>query len=323
MRKSWFGSWGFLLFFGLTGLCAAQDQSTQYYQAGNTFYAQKNYDQATRYYDAAIQINPNQWQAYQGLGNCHYAKGDKTGSLSYYQKSLSLHRDNPALASFVQSLRTAIAQAQTPADSQYSKTEKEKILRTAAGISDAHFEINPSIGAALELDGAGSGLGFGLGCGGFYMFDSQFGIGGLVHLYVFGSSYSSTSSYTTDSFTQGTETTTTTESVSSLEIVPSLKYKFEGKTFRPYLITGLGLTLLSAKSSTSYNYQNGAPYYGSSLNYAGSGSTIDPIVEGGGGLEFNLDREMSLFVEARFDVVLGGYGTATYLPIEGGLNFDL
>jgi hypothetical protein len=97
------------IFIGLTGLSFAQDQSMQYYQAGNTLYSQKDYDKAITYYQYATQLNPNQWQAYQGLGNCYYAKGDKATAVTNYQKSLAINPNNPQLSQFVQTIQPQAA----------------------------------------------------------------------------------------------------------------------------------------------------------------------------------------------------------------------
>ncbi|HVZ79400.1 MAG TPA: tetratricopeptide repeat protein [bacterium] len=98
------------LLFLVAVRASAQDQSNAYYQAGNTLYGQKSYDQAIRYYQAAVQVNPNFWQADQGMGNCYYAKGDKANALASYQRALAINPNNPQLSTFVQSL-----QAQMPA----------------------------------------------------------------------------------------------------------------------------------------------------------------------------------------------------------------
>jgi hypothetical protein len=323
MKRAGTSSVALFLLFGLWGLSGAQERSMQYCQAGHTYYSQKNYDQAIRYYDAALNVDPNLWQAYQGLGNCHYAKGDKPKALSNYLKCLSLHRENPSLSSFVESLRAEMKEAESAQKEKYSGVEVEKIFRTASGASGAHFELNPSIGVALPM-GLG-GLGLGGGGGGFYMFDPEFGMGGMVHIYLFGSSTTSTSTYTTAYFTQGTETATSSLNITSLEVVPAIKYKLAGKVVSPYLVAGFGLTLFSAGATTSYAYSNGPPYssYGSGSNYSYSRSAIFPILVGGCGVEVSLGEDVSLFAEARFDVVIGSGATSTYIPVEAGLSFKL
>jgi hypothetical protein len=319
----WFGLVVFLLFLGLAGLCAAQDQdrATPYYEAANKLYSRKNYNRAVQYYNAAIQFNPDLWQAFQGLGNCSYAQGDKTQALSNYQKCLSLHPDNPGLSSFVKSLRVEIDKAQASSNNANSDADARKSFRSVSEMADEHFEICPSIGTALEVGGLG-GLGFGIGGGGFFMLDSDFGIGALTHLYLFGFSETTTSTYITQTRTLGNETDTSSESDTSLELVPVIKLKFDGNGIRPYFIAGFGLALISVVVTDTYVYHNGPPFF-PNTNSSSPESRILPILEGGGGVEITIYHDLSLFLEARADVILGDRGTSTYIPIESGLNFTL
>jgi hypothetical protein len=215
------------------------------------------------------------------------------------------------LSSFTQSLGTELENSQASLEKRY----------LVYGRTEEHLEISPTIGIAIE-QGYEGGIGFGIGGGCFYMFDSEFGLGVLTHLYLFGSSYVSASTYETQSGTLGSETTTTTESDSSLELVPALKYKFDGSVIRPYLIAGVGVALISASDTYSYNYHNGPPLYTYGTSSAPE-SKIFPVLEGGGGLELVLEEDLNLFVEVRADLIIGDYATATYIPIEGGLTFSL
>ncbi len=98
-----------ILLAGLAGSARAQDASGQTLSAANMAYGAKNYDQAIIDYQAVLQANPNSWQAYQGLGNCYYVKGDSATALMNYQKSLALNPNNPHLASLAQSMQAKAA----------------------------------------------------------------------------------------------------------------------------------------------------------------------------------------------------------------------
>ncbi len=93
--------------FVLTLLCpflavsfAFSATSPEYYQAGLRFYNQKKYGEAVRYFKAAIQEDPSNWQAYQLLGYSYYAQGDASDAKAAMDESLSKHPDNPGLRSF-------------------------------------------------------------------------------------------------------------------------------------------------------------------------------------------------------------------------------
>lgn len=104
----------------------AKSQGTtdaQYYAAGNQYYTARNYAQASKYYYAAVKMNPNNAAAYQGLGNCYYALGRKADALTFYQRASALQPGNTQLAQFVQNLQAQVnaggAAAPTGASSNY------------------------------------------------------------------------------------------------------------------------------------------------------------------------------------------------------------
>ena len=278
----------------MPGYSHAQDKALPYYQAGESLCAQKKYDQAIQYFDAALDANPRMWQAFQGLGTCYYAQGEKSRALTSYQRALSLHPDNPSLSAFVNSLRDELAKAQAaPQKKKEAEEDKEKIWRMTSGLSQAHFELSPCAGV-VPLGGGDNVMGFGAGVGGFYMFDNEFGLGGMAHFYLF--NYFN-------------------ENVTSVEVVPTIKYKVYGTGLRPYLLAGIGLTLLTDSYST--------PGYGGMSNSSYSPSEIFPIVDAGAGLEYPVNSDTSIFLEARGDIILGQYGTASYMPVDAGAIFKM
>lgn len=68
--------------------------ATRYYQA-------RQYDSAIQEYNAALARNPNNDKAYQGLGNCYYAKGDKAQAVDAYKRSLQINPSNTGLKAFL------------------------------------------------------------------------------------------------------------------------------------------------------------------------------------------------------------------------------
>lgn len=97
-----FSLWGFF--------CSSQAfaySSVDYYKAGLKLYSVKNYDQAVRYFGAAVQLDPNNTAALQARGNCHYALGDYPGALADYQKVQAISPSD-ALAQFISKIQTKI-----------------------------------------------------------------------------------------------------------------------------------------------------------------------------------------------------------------------
>ncbi len=83
---------------------AASPTAESEYQAAVALYASRDYDGAWRRANTAIALDANHWQAWQLVGNCRYAKGDVSGAITSYRRSLSLHPDNPGLKAFVDGL---------------------------------------------------------------------------------------------------------------------------------------------------------------------------------------------------------------------------
>ena len=69
--------------------------------AANQSYREHRYDEAIEAYRQASDANPRFAKAWQGMGNCYFAKGDKPMALSCYRKSMDLDPANAALANFV------------------------------------------------------------------------------------------------------------------------------------------------------------------------------------------------------------------------------
>lgn len=303
---------------GLAETAFAQNQSGQYMSAANSAYSAKNYDQAIQYYNTAIQSNPNSWSAYQGLGNCYYFKGQTTEALSNYQRALSLNPNNPQLSSFVQSLRAKVGTA--PAATNTVQYSNSVVVN-----SDKNFQLSPMVGVAVG-DNSGLGTGFGGGLRGIYMTDANLGFGGMIYFYTWGISKSSPEYYLTQSYTWGTDTETISTSHGNLEILAAIQYKFTGGSVKPYLIGGAGLSALMFSETDSYSYNNGPPssYWSTLTNVSIPGSTnMYPMITAGAGLGFNAGRDMDIYVEAKYDVVIGNGGTFSYIPIGAGLSFGL
>ncbi len=89
----------FISFLGIAaGVYAFTSQD--YCDAGMRLYQQRQYGKAAQYFQAAIQMDPNNWQAYEGLGYCVYDLDDKDGAKRDFARSLALHPDNPPLRKF-------------------------------------------------------------------------------------------------------------------------------------------------------------------------------------------------------------------------------
>ena len=67
------------------------------------FYQAKRYQEAVAAFNQVLASNPNDAQAYQGLGNSYYAMGDKNNAVVNYRRSLAIDPSNTALQNFLNS----------------------------------------------------------------------------------------------------------------------------------------------------------------------------------------------------------------------------
>ncbi len=83
---------------------AASPAGDAAYRESVTRYAAQDYDGAWAKAYEALQADPNRADAWQMIGNCQYAKGDRPGALDSYRRSLALNPSNVQLKAFVDSL---------------------------------------------------------------------------------------------------------------------------------------------------------------------------------------------------------------------------
>ena len=60
----------------LCGCASTQDGAGYYYDRGNTYFCQGQYDQAISDYNKAIELNPRDAGSYNGRGGAYYSKGE-------------------------------------------------------------------------------------------------------------------------------------------------------------------------------------------------------------------------------------------------------
>jgi tetratricopeptide (TPR) repeat protein len=92
------GYWGFILFFIAGSLRAAT--SSDYYAAGIRLYQQRQYAKSIQYFKAATQLDPQNWKAFQVMGQAYYQLGDRTDAVQMMDHSLQINPNNPGLRQF-------------------------------------------------------------------------------------------------------------------------------------------------------------------------------------------------------------------------------
>ncbi len=89
--------------------------SQEYLDAGKSLYHKNQFDQAAKYLKAAVQTDPQNWDAYVALGNCLFKQNQLSDALDAFDKSLALHPDNPGVKTFSDALRKKVSAASSSA----------------------------------------------------------------------------------------------------------------------------------------------------------------------------------------------------------------
>jgi len=80
-------------------------QYVEEYKLAGESYSTKEYDTAIARLKPLLSVDPNYWEAWQLLGNCHYAKGNTAEAVKAYDRALVINPDNPQLRTWSDSLK--------------------------------------------------------------------------------------------------------------------------------------------------------------------------------------------------------------------------
>ncbi len=280
-------------------------QAEDYLRAGNQFYQAKDYGKAERYYQAAAQMDPKSWAAFQGIGNCDYMLGKKMEALDGYQRALNLAPQDQGLQQMVRRLRSdtvpspVLPERGMPAkESDGTKSENlfEIGLMGRLGATDdtASKGLLWMPGACLELG---------------YWIAPQWELG-------FSSDYQT---YTIKSAVPDVSSTIRTDvDTSLLNLDLFVKYGLGGDGLRPFFLMGAGLSL-SAYSTTLTN----DPFDDSPVTQISHTDSNDsePLIEVGAGAEAPLSPDLGLSFSIKYQLILEKSGNTNLIPIDVGVNF--
>lgn len=115
-----------------------------YYNAGSQLYQKGQYDQAIQYCQAAVQINPGDWQAYQLMGYCYYSQKNNLQALQALDHSLQINPNNPALQTFDNQLRASAPS--TPPDNNSPNSSAPPLTTSSSASYESSGEsFNPNL----------------------------------------------------------------------------------------------------------------------------------------------------------------------------------
>jgi hypothetical protein len=250
--------------------------------------------------------------------------GNYAGAIAAYDQSLAINPNNAPLAAFDQNLKAQHPQPPT-ADNSNSALGNVEMTGSAsttytepANGSDGGHDHTPNFFWDIGVGPAfGNGGGLAIGSEYYITINKNFSLGLTSNFYIFSATAAAA----------GVTVSSTTYLEESLFM---LKYVFDGKAIRPYLMAGGGLDVLGTTSTTSGAYSS---YYSDSPTGISIG--LNPGVAFGGGIFFPLSQSIGLFVQGQLSILLSGTtfaanssGSTTssnsgtsFIPIEGGLTF--
>jgi tetratricopeptide (TPR) repeat protein len=97
-----------ILFLMLSTLPLRATTSNDYYVAGFDLYARKDYAKSITYMKAAVQLDPQNWKAWQILGYDYYLSNEPALALAAFDHSLRWHSRNAELWNLAESIRARI-----------------------------------------------------------------------------------------------------------------------------------------------------------------------------------------------------------------------
>ncbi|HET9870256.1 MAG TPA: tetratricopeptide repeat protein, partial [bacterium] len=254
-----------------------------YYNAGNQLYQQGKLDQALQYYQAATQLDPNDWQAYQLIGYCYYTQKNNPLALQAMDKSLQINPNNPSLKQFADQLRASTPGAPAPATSTSSPSAAKP-----AAVTDPLF-LRLGLGASLPMPSQ-------------EQVQYTLGPGGVVELgYTFQPGLAVFLGDDIGIWSAGNSSASIT--AMDISITADLQLDLLDKDgMKLYVLGGAGMDLLSFVNSSS----SGA-----------TASETDPAIHLGGGAAFNIGKGLDAFAQIKYGMLFtteGSYsGTFTYI----------
>ena len=96
-------------------LAAAASTAQDYEDMGNALFQKGLYAKAADYFSTAVQTDPNDWKAYESLGDSYMKLNEPSQALDAYQKSLQINPDNNTLKVLVENLSSSTGAAASPA----------------------------------------------------------------------------------------------------------------------------------------------------------------------------------------------------------------
>jgi hypothetical protein len=298
-----------LLIFGVQTSISFADSENEAYQAGVDAYKQGQWDQSISQMQTVIQLNPNNWQAYQVMGYDYSEEGNSRQALAAYDESLAINPNNPTVQGLADKLRsTANGNAVPPPPAV--ETVADSVLKNSfyfdlGGVTP----ISPNGFQNSWTTGGSAGFGFG------------FELSRLVSI-VLDASYSTFPIKATQTGFPGI--TYSGGGIHLATLLGNIKFKFiaEDNPVIPYIIFGLGPSQFTSDALTATNGINTATSNATAM------SETDFALRFGLGIDIKLSKGTYLSIETNgmdgfTSDKVSSQGYMTYNMGRLGMKLDL
>lgn len=286
-----------LFFSAITSAAFSQTLAGQDVDSANQAYNSRNYIEAEQLYQAAIQSDPNNALAYQGLGNCELAQGEKNKAIADYKKSLSIKPDNTQLSAYVQKL-----------ESQPSTDSDTATTRTHRGGGNFNYQYNgPEWDSSLGTAFGPAGAGLGEDSTYYFMNNNTFGLGIAGNFYLFGLSSSSLTYYA--------------------EELLQFRVTLGEGSIRPFILAGGGLNEIFSFNSSAYNSSfsdvtDPMVTVGGGVHFCLT-QYLRLYLQARASIVFLNNTGLNYSEEFGLGQSVASGGTLVYVPVQAGLAFSL
>jgi tetratricopeptide (TPR) repeat protein len=122
------------------------------YEDALKLYRAKDYREAMRLAERAVEMDRMYWQAWELVGSCRYNLGDTPGALDAYRAALEVNPQNPQLKAVVADLEAGKAR---PLEPSSTPAPAKPAVPAPQGVNvDAEYQVCVQLYNAKDIDGA-------------------------------------------------------------------------------------------------------------------------------------------------------------------------
>jgi|GEM_PF-1239732 len=120
----------FIILFSYCGILAADSPAVKYYKYGAAYQKQGKFEDAVKYYSAAVKQQRGMWQAWLGMGMCYYKMKKEKNAALMFEYVLTLKPNEPTAKKYLAMIKPAKKEEKKLGEKTI-KTKGEMMWRSA------------------------------------------------------------------------------------------------------------------------------------------------------------------------------------------------